>query len=121
MNDARVCRWDECPVDCPMPLLERRRIIGEKAMISHITLRRGCDVPTHRHENEQFSAVLSGCLRFTLGEAGAPERREIEVHAGQVIHLPSNVPHAALAVEDTVVLDIFSPPSAATGIDRPRS
>lgn len=116
--DAAVSRWSDLPVDRPMPLLERRRVIGAKAMISHITLKRGCSVPTHQHENEQFSSVLSGRLRFGLGAEGSPQRREVTVGPGEVIHLPSNLPHSAEALEDTVVLDIFSPPSATTGIDR---
>ncbi len=118
MNTATVSTWDELPIDAPMALLERRRVIGEQAMISHITLHKGCDVPTHSHENEQFSAVLSGWLRFGIGAAGAADWREVDVRAGQVIHLPANVPHSARAMEETVVLDVFSPPSATTGIDR---
>lgn len=110
-----VSRWSDLPVDAPMPLLERRRVIGQKAMISHITLKKGFSLAAHAHENEQFSCVLSGALRFGLG----PEGRQVTVRAGEVIHLPSNLPHSAFAEEDTVVLDIFSPPSAGTGIDRP--
>ncbi|MBC7834755.1 MAG: cupin domain-containing protein [Phycisphaerales bacterium] len=102
-----------------MALLERRRFIGDKAMLSHITLRRGCDVPTHAHDNEQFACILSGRLRFGIGAEGSPERRNVVVSAGEVIHLPSGVPHSAYAEEDTVVLDVFSPPSQTTGIDRP--
>ena len=101
-----------------MALLERRRIIGEKMMISRVLLRQGCDVPTHSHENEQFACILSGRLRFGLGEPGSPDRREVVVSAGEVLHLPSGVPHSAFAEENSVVLDLFSPPSATTGIDR---
>lgn len=100
-----------------MSLLERRRVMGDKAMISHITLHKGCDVPVHSHENEQFTSVLSGRLEFTLGD----ERRRVTVRAGEVLHLPSNLPHGAYAPEETTALDIFAPPSAMTGIDRPRS
>lgn len=117
-REATVQTWDSMAADAPMALLERRRVIGEQAMLSHVTLRRGCDVPTHSHANEQFSAILSGRLRFGLGEVGSPSRREVVVTAGQVIHLPGNVPHSAYAEEDTVVLDIFAPPSQTTGIDR---
>ena len=115
---AKVSRWSDLQVDRPMELLERRRVIGDKAMISHITLRRGFKVATHAHENEQFSVVLSGKLKFGLGAEGGSDRREAIVGAGEVIHLPGNLPHSAEAIEDTVVLDIFSPPSATTGIDR---
>ena len=103
-----------------MPQLERRRVIGEQAMISHVTLHKGCMVPTHAHTNEQFCCVLSGRLRFGLGAEGSPERREVTVSAGEVLHLPSNLPHSAEALEETVVLDVFSPPSERTGIDQPR-
>jgi quercetin dioxygenase-like cupin family protein len=101
-----------------MELLERRRIIGEKAMISHVTLSRGCHVPMHQHANEQFACILSGELLFTLQPRGGGGPTTLSVKAGEVLHLPANVPHAADAVVDTVVLDIFSPPSETTGIDR---
>jgi quercetin dioxygenase-like cupin family protein len=101
-----------------MELLERQRVIGEQAMISRVFLKKGCDVPTHSHVNEQFSCVLSGRLRFGLGAEGSLQRKEVVVGPEEVLHLPSNLPHSAYAEEDTVVLDIFSPPSQTTGIDR---
>lgn len=110
--------WDRLPRDNPMPLLERRRVIGEKVMLSQVRLSRGCFVPSHAHENEQFACILSGCLRFGLGQPGSAGFREVDARAGEVVHLPSNVPHSAEAIEDTLVLDVFSPPSATTGIDR---
>ena len=109
---ANVSRWSDLPVDHPMELLERRRVIGEKSMISHITLKKGFFLQTHQHENEQISCVISGKIKFGL------DGRETTVSAGEVIVLPSNLPHSAEALEDTVVLDIFSPPSAGTGIDQ---
>jgi quercetin dioxygenase-like cupin family protein len=117
-NRAIVYRWTELPKDTPMALLERRRVIGQQAMVSHVTLHKGCFVPTHAHVNEQFSCILSGRLKFTLGDAAAGATDELIVGPGEVIHFPSNVPHAAEAIEETIVLDIFSPPSATTGIDR---
>jgi len=111
-------RWNDQPVDRPMELLERQRVIGEQAMISRVLLKKGCDVPTHAHVNEQFSCVLSGRLRFGLGAENSPQRKVVVVGPDEVLHLPSNLPHSAYAEEDTVVLDIFSPPSQTTGIDR---
>jgi quercetin dioxygenase-like cupin family protein len=115
---ARVHQWNSLPVDRPMKLLERKRIIGEQMMISQVALQKGCLVPTHAHENEQFAYIMSGELRFGIGAEGSAERYEINVKAGEVLHLPANVPHSAEAVADTVVLDMFSPPSEKTGIDR---
>jgi len=116
--NAAVHRWADLPADRPMPLLERRRVIGEKMMVSQVRLSRGCDIPTHSHENEQLVLLQSGRMRFGLGAEGAPDRREIELRAGEVLHLPANLPHSAYALEDCLVLDLFSPPSATTGIDR---
>lgn len=119
MAAAIQYRWTELQQDTPMPLLSRRRIMGEKMMISEITLHKGCEVAWHSHENEQFSVVLTGWLQFTTGTA-AGEKVLHDVRSGEVLHLPSNVPHSVVAMEETLVLDLFSPPSATTGIDRPK-
>ena len=101
-----------------MDKLARRRIIGTQMMLSQVHLQKGCHVPTHAHSNEQFALIVSGKLRFGIGAEGTAERREVDVSAGEVMHLPSNVPHSADALEDTLVIDLFSPPSETTGIDR---
>lgn len=114
---AQVHAWSTLPEDAPMPLITRQRIIGEHAMISRVHLRTGCFVPTHAHANEQMAVILSGALKFGLGAESRGQEFKV-VRAGEVIYLPCNLPHSAEALEDTIVLDIFSPPSATTGIDR---
>lgn len=118
MKPQLIHRWTDLPIDTPMPSLSRRRIIGENAMISEITLQPGCKVPSHVHENEQFAIILSGHLTFGVGAEGTDDHREIEMKAGEVLHLPSNTPHSVIAHEQSLVLDVFSPPSEQTGIDR---
>jgi quercetin dioxygenase-like cupin family protein len=86
------------------PLLERQLVTGERSMLARIILRKGCIVPLHSHENEQISYVLEGALRFVI------QGEEIVVAAGEVLVIPSNAPHSAEALEDTVDLDIFCPP-----------
>ncbi len=108
---ALAAAWQDLPLDRPLPDLERRRVIGREAMISHVTLHRGCHVAAHAHPNEQFACVLSGVVRFTL-----PDGERI-LRAGSVLHLPGHVPHGAEALETAVVLDVFAPPSATTGVD----
>jgi quercetin dioxygenase-like cupin family protein len=117
-KDATSFRWQDLPQDQPLALLDRRRFIGERIMLAEVRLREGCRVPTHAHENEQFACVLSGRLRFGIGAEGSDAHYETILGAGQVMHLPSNVPHSAEALEESVVLDIFSPPSERTGVDR---
>lgn len=96
-------------------------MIGEQVMLSRLHLARGFSVPKHSHENEQMVCVQSGRLRFEVWTKSNGEPHEFVVAAGDVLHLPANVPHLAEALEDSVVLDVFSPPSLSTGIDRERT
>ena len=100
-------RWDEIPREELNEKLARRLITGDQLMLAHVYLKKGCVVPKHSHMNEQLTYILEGALRFFVGENG---EEEIMVRAGEVLHLPGNVPHQAEAVEDTLDVDIFYPP-----------
>ncbi|MGH7573932.1 MAG: cupin domain-containing protein [Longimicrobiales bacterium] len=104
---VRLSRWDDLPMEEVTSLLGRKLITGEQIMLAHVVLKKGCIVPRHSHHNEQLSWIIEGALRFWIGE---DEAEEVVVHAGEVLHLPSNVPHKAEALEDTIDIDIFSPP-----------
>ena len=108
LNDIRCFRWSDIENEPLTPLLDRKMIWGERVMLAQIYLKTGSSVPLHHHDNEQFSYIIEGSLRFWVGKEG--EQREIVVGAGEVLHLPSNVPHKAVALEDTLSLDVFSPP-----------
>ena len=112
-------RWSELPTDRPMSGIERRRIIGERMMVSEVVLQKGCVVPSHAHENEQMALVVRGRIRFGIGATDSPDRQELVLTGGEVLHLPPNVPHSAEALEETLVLDLFSPISEKTGVDQP--
>lgn len=100
-------RWDQMPREEVSPMLDRRLITGERMMLAHVYLKKGCIVPRHQHENEQLTYILEGALRFWIGE---DEREEKIVRAGEVLHIPSMVWHKAEALEDTLDVDVFSPP-----------
>ncbi len=108
-KDSRVTlyNWDAMPKERVSATLGRRLITGERAMLAQIFLAKGCIVPRHSHDNEQFSYVIEGRIRFWIGEDG---KEEIDVGPGEVLHLPSNVPHSAEALVDFVGIDVFSPP-----------
>ena len=113
---ATPFRWDEITEDNPIPLLGRRMITGEQMLVARVHLTKGCDVHLHSHVSEQMAVVISGRVRWTLGAEGSPDRREVETSGGEVMWLPSNVPHAVIALEDTEIIDILSPPGKM-GID----
>lgn len=115
IRGAHVHRWTDLDADRPMAALQRQRIIGENVMLSLVRLDKGCDVPVHAHQNEQLACVLEGRVTFRLGDDGDDE---VTIGAGEVIHLPPNVPHGCIALESTLILDVFSPTSQTTGIDR---
>ena len=100
-------RWDDMPKEAVSDTLDRRLITGDRMMLAHVYLKKGCVVPRHAHENEQITYILEGRLRFWLG---ADESQVLEVGAGEVLHIPSGVQHKAEALEDTLDVDIFSPP-----------
>jgi quercetin dioxygenase-like cupin family protein len=100
-------RWTDMPEEPLKGTITRRFISGEHMMIAQIVLKKGDDVSRHSHHNEQLTYVVTGRLRFLLGEHG---EREIIVGAGEVLVIPPNLPHAALALEDTLDVDVFSPP-----------
>ena len=104
---VRHFRWEDMPRERVTAQIERRIITGDDMMIAHVYLEKGSVVPKHQHVNEQITYIISGALHFRIGEDGA---EEIVVGAGEVLHIPSNVPHEALALEDTLDVDVFSPP-----------
>ena len=106
-NKTTWYRWNEMPKERVSDLLERRLITGERMMLAHVYLEKGCIVPKHSHENEQITYILEGALHFQIGEDG---EEEVVVRAGEVLVIPSHVPHRAVALEDTLDVDIFSPP-----------
>jgi quercetin dioxygenase-like cupin family protein len=106
-NECSFYRWDSMKKERVSDMLERRLITGDRMMLAHVYLKKGCIVPKHSHENEQLTYILEGALRFWIGE---DESETVLVRAGEVLHIPSNVPHRAEALEDTLDVDIFSPP-----------
>lgn len=105
--EATHYRWDDLPKEALKPDLHRRLITGERMMLAHVYLDQGAIVPKHAHENEQLTYIVEGALRFWLGD---DESQVVDVRAGEVLHIPSHLPHKAEALEKTLDVDVFSPP-----------
>ena len=101
--------WDDVEEEQVNPMIKRKMIWGDKVMISKLELSDGCIVPQHEHENEQVTQVISGTIRFWLGK---DKDQEIDVHPGESLIIPANLPHEALMIGDVVEVDTFSPPRA---------
>ncbi len=107
MAEATHYRWDDLPREELNPQIGRRFITGDSMMIAHVYLQKGAVVPKHAHHNEQLTYILEGVLRLRLGE---DESQVVDVAAGEVLHIPAHLPHSAVALEDTLDVDVFSPP-----------
>ncbi len=107
MAEATHYRWAEVPREELSTTIGRRLITGDSMMIAHVYLAKGAIVPKHSHHNEQITYILEGVLRFRLGD---DESQIVDVAAGEVLTIPAHVPHTAEALEDTLDVDIFSPP-----------
>jgi quercetin dioxygenase-like cupin family protein len=106
-ESAHHYRWEDLPAEPLKGTITRRLITGERMMIAHISFNKGDDVPRHSHDNEQLTYILKGALKFWLG---ANDERELIVRAGEVLVIPSNLPHRAVALEETLDVDVFCPP-----------
>ena len=101
---VKVYTWNEMPMDELSATIGRKMITGDRTMMARVYLKKGAVVPEHHHDNEQITFIISGALEFKInGET-------IVLRAGQVLVIPSNMPHSALALEDSDDMDVFTPP-----------
>lgn len=109
MSDTHVrhYRVADLPKEELNPRISRSLITGERTMLAHVYLKKGAVVPMHSHDNEQITYVIEGALQFRIGDDGP---QALVVRSGEVLHLPSNVPHEAVALKDTLDVDVFTPP-----------
>ena len=104
--DLKHVPWHTVELEDLNPLLQRQFVVGQAIMVARVLMKKGCIIPLHSHHNEQFTYILEGALKFWV------DGKEIVVNAGEVLTIPSHMPHKAEALEDTVDLDIFNPPRA---------
>lgn len=95
--------WSDVKLEQLNDKISRRMVWGEHAMFAYIYIQKGGVVPEHSHVSEQITHVLQGALELSI------EGKQYVVRPGQVLIIPSNVPHSAVALEDTVDVDVFSP------------
>src|SRR5437773_179366 len=77
--------WHTIPLEDLTPLLRRQFVVGQEIMLARVLLKKGCIVPEHSHHNEQLTYIVEGALKFYI------DGKEIVVHAGEVLCIPSNM------------------------------
>ncbi len=107
MSEKTECKyipWNKVEREKLNDLIDREMVVGDKLMLARVFMKKGAHVPKHQHHNEQVTYILEGALKFAI------DGKEIVVRAGEVLCIPSNMPHEAWALEDTLDLDVFDPP-----------
>ncbi len=102
----KYLKWKDVELEHLNPQIDRQMVVGDQIMVARVLLVKGAHVPLHHHHNEQVTYILDGALKFAI------DGKEIVVRMGEVLCIPSNMPHEAWALEDTVDLDVFTPPRA---------
>jgi quercetin dioxygenase-like cupin family protein len=106
--------WSTVPLEQLNPALSRRIVTGKEVMVAHVHLKAGCVVPKHHHANEQVTYILQGAMRLWVGDKvdSQSDADGIVLTTGELLVIPGNVPHRAVALEDTLDMDVFAPPRA---------
>jgi quercetin dioxygenase-like cupin family protein len=104
MAEAQHSKWNDIEVEAMSSTIGRQLLVGTNIMVARVLLKKGARVPLHSHHNEQVTYILEGALHFLI------DNQEITVSAGEVLCIPPHMPHEAIALEDTLDLDIFTPP-----------
>lgn len=99
--------WDEVSTQRVTAGIDRQIVWGDNVMLVRLTMAKGASVQVHAHPNEQMTYILKGRISFTYGHQ---MENTVVLSAGDILHLPANVPHTAVCLEETIDLDIFSPP-----------
>lgn len=102
--DGLTRNSESTPVEMLPGIVRRTLNEGAHTMLCELRLDRGSHVPPHTHPHEQIGYLASGRFRFRIGETW----RELE--AGDSWCVPGNVDHEVEVIEDSIAIDIFSPP-----------
>lgn len=95
--------WDRVPIEQMNAFINRQVIHTPYLTMVRIHFKRGALVPAHQHIHEQLTSVVSGRLKIEM------DGDSTVLGPGDVARLPPNVPHAAEALDDTLVIDVFTP------------
>jgi quercetin dioxygenase-like cupin family protein len=103
-TEAKYIPWNQVEREKLNELIDREMVVGDQIMLARVFLKKGAHVPQHHHHNEQVTYILEGALQFAI------DGKQIIVRAGELLCIPPDMPHEAWALEDTLDLDVFTPP-----------
>ena len=100
----KLYNWDDVAVNQSDSGITRQLITFENMMLAQIFIPRGISFPAHRISSEQLTLYVKGRAVYQSGDS------KIEASEGSIVHIPAGTVHNDQVLEDTIVLDVFSPP-----------
>ncbi len=102
---AQLYQWESLPKEFVRPGVERVGFSGDNVLMVMNWLQPGMDVRPHSHPFEQLAYIVSGHMKFTVGDD------VFNAGPGSVIRIPPDVEHCGEPIGDEPVLnlDVFSP------------
>jgi quercetin dioxygenase-like cupin family protein len=97
---AQLHRWDELPLEKVTEMVTRKVIAGAETTVTQAYFKKGTLVPLHAHDVEVIVYVLQGALRVHSAET------EVILREGEVLVVPSGLPHQAESLDDTFMLTV---------------
>ncbi len=104
MADGLTRNAEATPVEMLPGIFRRTLNEGTHTMLCELRMAKGSHVPAHTHTHEQTGYLASGRFRFRLGD------RWEELGPGDSWCVPGGIDHEVEVLEDTVAIDVFSPP-----------
>ncbi len=100
-----IASWDDIPVEEVYPGINRQIQSGSLLDMVRYRYEPGSVFPEHSHPQEQITVVVSGLIRFKIGET------IVDLGPGKVAVIPANTPHGAEVIDDHPVetFNAFSP------------
>ena len=89
----------------PEGITRRTLVHNDQAMLCHFELKKGAKIPLHQHGPSQIGYVVSGAVQFMKGS----EDNTFTVRTGDSYVFGPDEPHGAVALEDTVFIEVFAP------------
>jgi quercetin dioxygenase-like cupin family protein len=99
----KIQTWDDIAEEQLNPLAGRKALHGTAITVAHFRFDKGNKVASHHHGNDQITIVEKGAVRMVVGDEA------FVLKAGQMVHVAPDIPHGNEALEDTVIMELFSP------------
>jgi quercetin dioxygenase-like cupin family protein len=99
----QIHTWTGIAEETLNPLARRKALHGKNITVARFRFDKGNQVASHHHGNDQITIVEKGAVRMVVGD------EVLVLKAGDMVHVPPDVPHANEALEDTVIIEVFSP------------